>query len=127
MKHTLFVSTGAAGLLALGVAVPALASSGSFPSSSSSSSSTGQLSSSQLQSIEDFLADHPNLAQALAGRAAGWATFLAANPSIKAELTKVAGDAGRPASSRPEEPGSRPTPAPRRRCRSIGSATSRPS
>ncbi len=87
MKHTLIVSAGAAGLLALGVAVPAVASSGS---SSSSSSSSPSLSSSQLQSIEEFLADHPNLAQALAGRAAGWATFLDANPSIKAELTKVA-------------------------------------
>lgn len=86
MKHTLIVSAGAAGLLALGVAVPAVASSGSSSSSSSSSS----LSPSQLQSIEEFLADHPNLAQALAGRAAGWAKFLDANPSIKAELTKVA-------------------------------------
>ena len=85
MKHTLIVSAGAAGLLALGVAVPAVASSGSSASSSSPS-----LSSSQLQSIEEFLADHPNLAQALAGRAAGWAKFLDANPSIKAELTKVA-------------------------------------
>jgi hemophore-related protein len=89
MKHTLIVSAGAAGLLALGVAVPAVASSGS--SSSSSSSSTGSLSSSQLSAIEDFLADHPNLAQALAGRAADWAKFLAANPTIKAELDKLAG------------------------------------
>jgi hemophore-related protein len=88
MKHTLIVSAGAAGLLALGVAVPAVASSGS---SASPSSSTSSLTSSQLSSIEDFLADHPNLAQGLAGRAAVWAKFLAANPSIKAELDKVAG------------------------------------
>lgn len=88
MKHTLIVSAGAAGLLALGVAVPAVASSGS---SSASSGSTSSLSSSQLSSIEDLLADHPALAQALAGRAAGWAKFLAANPTIKAELDKLAG------------------------------------
>jgi hemophore-related protein len=80
----------------MGVAVPALASTGSSPAASSSSS----LSSSQLQSIEEFLADHPNLAQALAGRAADWQKFLAANPAIKTELDKVAGmpaDQGRAA------------------------------
>jgi hemophore-related protein len=88
MKHiAVIVSAAAAGALGMGVAVPALASTGSSPAASSSSS----LSSSQLQSIEEFLADHPNLAQALAGRAADWQKFLAANPAIKTELDKVAG------------------------------------
>jgi hemophore-related protein len=82
------VTAAAAGAVGTGVAVPALASGGSASPAASSAGSS--LSSSQLQSIEDFLADHPNLAQALAGRAADWQKFLAANPAIKAELAKVA-------------------------------------
>jgi hemophore-related protein len=89
MKHiAVIVSAAAAGALGMGFAVPALADTGS--SGSSSASNASQLSSSQLSSIEQFLTDHPNLAQALAGRAASWQKFLAANPSIKAELAKVA-------------------------------------
>jgi hemophore-related protein len=83
------VTAAAAGAIGTGVAVPALASSGSS-ASPAATSTTSSLSSSQLQSIEDFLADHPNLAQALAGRAASWQKFLAANPAVKAELDKVA-------------------------------------
>jgi hemophore-related protein len=81
------VTAAAAGAIGTGVAVPALASSGS-PATTTTTPSA--LSSSQLQSIEEFLADHPNLAQALAGRAADWEKLLAANPAIKAELAKVA-------------------------------------
>jgi hemophore-related protein len=74
---------GTVGLVGFGLAVPALASTGS------SSSTSTKLSASQLQSIEDFLADHPRAAQALAGRAADWAKLVAAHPEIKAELAKV--------------------------------------
>lgn len=83
---TIVAAASAAAVVGLGagVAVPALADSGS-----SSASTTSGLSSSQLSSIESFLADHPQLAQQLATRAAGWQKFLAANPGLGAEIQKV--------------------------------------
>jgi hemophore-related protein len=82
---------GAVGLVGFGLAVPAIAATGSSGSSSpaGSSSTSSKLTQTQLQSVEDFLADHPRAAQALAGRAADWAKLVAAHPEIKAELAKV--------------------------------------
>jgi hemophore-related protein len=88
-RITAVVATGAVAVLGLAVAVPALASTSSDTSNASGSSSSSGLTSAQQQSIEAFLADHPNLAEALAGRAAGWAKLIAANPAIQTELTKV--------------------------------------
>ncbi len=59
--------------MGFGLAVPALASADSAPTVASATRQSSSLTESQQQSIEDFLADHPQLAQALAGRAAGWA------------------------------------------------------
>ncbi len=72
----------------LAITVPALASTGN-PSTAAAARTAAPLTSAQKDSIEQFLADHPNIAQALAGKAAGWAKFLAANPSVKTELDKV--------------------------------------
>jgi hemophore-related protein len=93
MKRITAVATlGSAGVLALGLAMPALAdAAGSSGSPASSSKSTAApLTSAQQDAILDFLADHPQLAQGLASRAQGWAKFVAANPAVKAELDKVA-------------------------------------
>jgi hemophore-related protein len=84
-RITSVVLAGTVGLVGFGLAVPALASTGP----SSSTAITGKLTEAQKQSIEDFLADHPRQAQALAGRAAAWQKFIAAHPDIKAELDKV--------------------------------------
>ena len=82
-RITTVLAAGTIGLVGFGLAVPALADTGS------TSSTTTKLTEAQKQSIEDFLADHPQLAQALAGRAADWAKLIAAHPEIKAELAKV--------------------------------------
>ena len=42
-----------------------------------------------MKSIEDFLADHPKAAAALAGRAADWHRLITAHPEIQTELTKL--------------------------------------
>lgn len=93
---TAVVALGSAGVIGLGLAVPALAdATGSAPTSSTSSTGSGgarssaPLTSSQKDAILDFLADHPQLAQGLAARAQGWAKLLAANPALKTELDKV--------------------------------------
>jgi len=82
-RITTVLAAGTIGLVGFGLAVPALASTGP------TTSTTTKLTEAQKQSIEDFLADHPRLAQALAGRAADWAKLIAAHPEIKAELAKV--------------------------------------
>jgi hemophore-related protein len=82
-RITTVLAAGTIGLVGFGLAVPALADTGS------TTSTTTKLTEAQKQSIEDFLADHPQLAQALAGRAADWAKLIAAHPEIKAELAKV--------------------------------------
>jgi hemophore-related protein len=84
-RITTVLAAGTIGLVGFGLAVPALADTGS----ATSTTSTTKLTEAQKQSIEDFLADHPQLAQALAGRAADWAKLIAAHPEIKAELAKV--------------------------------------
>ena len=89
MKRTTAVLTvGSAGLVAIGLAMPALANADSGPSTSAPSTSA-PLTQAQKDDILDFLAGHPHLGQALAARAQGWEKFLAANPAIKAELAKV--------------------------------------
>jgi hemophore-related protein len=82
-RITTVLAAGTIGLVGFGLAVPALADTGP------TSSTTTKLTEAQKQSIEAFLADHPQLAQALAGRAADWAKLVAAHPEIKAELAKV--------------------------------------
>ena len=84
-RITAALVAGSVGVVGFGLAVPALASTGS-PSATSSST---KLSDAQTKSIEEFLADHPRLAQALAGRAAQWQKLIAAHPEIQTELTKV--------------------------------------
>jgi hemophore-related protein len=82
-RITAVVSLGSAGILGLGLAMPALAdAAGSGPSAA-------PLTQSQKDAVLDFLADHPQMAQGLAARAQGWAKFLAANPAVKTELDKV--------------------------------------
>jgi hemophore-related protein len=88
-RMTAVVTLGSAGVLGLGLAMPALADAAGS-SGSSSPSSAAPLTSAQQEVILDFLADHPELAQGLAARAQGWAKFVAANPAVKAELAKVA-------------------------------------
>ena len=85
-RMTAVVTLGSAGLLGLGLAMPALADANSSPASSSVAAPLTQ---SQKDAVLDFLADHPQLAQGLATRAQGWAKLLAANPAIKTELEKV--------------------------------------
>jgi hemophore-related protein len=82
-RMTAVVTLGSAGVLALGLAMPTLAD-------ASGKTTTAPLTSAQQNAILDFLADHPQVAQGLASRAQGWATFVAANPAVKAELDKVA-------------------------------------
>lgn len=87
---TAVVSLGSAGVIALGLAMPALAdAAGSSASPPTSRSASAPLTQSQKDAVLDFLADHPQLAQGLAARAQGWAKLLAANPAIKTELDKV--------------------------------------
>jgi hemophore-related protein len=87
-RMTAVVSLGSAGVLGLGLALPALADAAGSTAPPSSSASA-PLTQSQKDAILDFLADHPQLAQGLAARAQGWAKLLAANPAIKTELDKV--------------------------------------
>lgn len=87
-RMTAVVSLGSAGVLGLGLAMPALADAAGS-STPASRSAAAPLTQSQKDAILDFLADHPQLAQGLAARAQGWAKFLAANPAIKTELDKV--------------------------------------
>lgn len=98
---------GSVGVVGLCLAMPALADATSGAPTSTSATSvvnptgtlnvgapskaTGSapLSQAQKDDILDFLADHPQLGQALATRAQGWEKFVAANPTVKAELDKV--------------------------------------
>lgn len=82
-RITAAIAAGSIGVVGFGLAVPALASAGT------TSATTSTLTDAQTKSIEDFLADHPQLAQALAGRAAQWQKLVTAHPEIQAELTKV--------------------------------------
>src|SRR5690242_21131990 len=101
-RMTAVLTMGSVGVVGLCLAMPALAdatsgspTSAGATSSTSSTGATGSARSSapltqaQKDDILDFLADHPQLGQALAARAAAWEKFLAANPAIKAELAKV--------------------------------------
>jgi hemophore-related protein len=84
-RITAALAAGTIGVVGFGLAVPALASTGS----PAATASTSKLTDAQTRSIESFLADHPRLAQALAGRAAEWQKLITAHPEIQAELTKV--------------------------------------
>lgn len=89
-RMTAVVSLGSAAVIGLGLAMPTLAdAAGSGSSSTTSKATAAPLSQSQKDAILDFLGDHPQLAQGLATRAQGWASFLAANPAVKTELDKV--------------------------------------
>jgi hemophore-related protein len=88
-RMTAVVTLGSAGVLGLGLAVPALADAAGSSAAPASTSAAAPLTQSQKDAILDFLAEHPQLAQGLAARAQGWAKFLAANPAIKTELDKV--------------------------------------
>jgi hemophore-related protein len=100
-RITAVVTAGAFGVAGFGLAVPALASADSGTSTASTAASTSTavplaagkapapLTSDQQDSILDFLAAHPQLAQAMAARAKGWDALVTAHPEIKAELTKV--------------------------------------
>jgi hemophore-related protein len=87
-RMTAVLAVGSVGVVGLALAMPALADATSG-SPSPSSASSAPLTQAQKDDILDFLADHPQLGQALAARAAGWEKFLAAHPDIKAELAKV--------------------------------------
>jgi hemophore-related protein len=88
-RMTAVVTLGSAGVLGLGLAMPALADATGSSAAPASSSAAAPLTQSQKDAILNFLAEHPQLAQGLAARAQGWAKFLAANPAIKTELDKV--------------------------------------
>jgi hemophore-related protein len=88
-RMTAVVTLGSAGVLGLGLAMPALADAAGSSAAPASGSAAAPLTQAQKDAILDFLAEHPQLAQGLAARAQGWAKFLAANPAVKTELDKV--------------------------------------
>jgi hemophore-related protein len=90
MKRVTIVAGAAATAVLAGtlLAVPALAEGGSS-AAAKGAASAAPLTTAQKDEIEGFLSDHPMLAQALAGRAEAWATFVKAHPDIAAEVAKV--------------------------------------
>jgi hypothetical protein len=96
-RIALAVSLATVAVTGTALAVPALAS----PSSSTIASSvrsadtapaaaTTGLTPEQQQELDDFLAAHPRVAEALVKRIERWKTFAQAHPDLVAELKKVA-------------------------------------
>jgi hemophore-related protein len=90
MKRLTIIAGVAATAVAAGtlLAVPAIADNGSS-GASKKPAAAAPLTATEKDAIDGFLSDHPMLAQALAGRAQAWATFVKAHPDIAAEIAKV--------------------------------------
>lgn len=93
MRRTTIAAGLAAALVSgAAVAVPAMATSGQPAGTRqvSSASSTPGLTTTQEQTLDQFLATHPKMAAALGKRLDTWKAFADANPAVIAELKKVA-------------------------------------
>jgi hypothetical protein len=96
-RIALAVSLATVAVTGTAVALPALASPATSSASSSvrladstASSATAGLTPEQQQELDDFLAAHPRVAQALVQRIEQWKAFAQAHPDLVAELKKVA-------------------------------------
>lgn len=95
-RTTIAAGIAAAAITGTALAVPALADTASttptasVSASQSAGTSSGGLTPAQQQELDDFLAAHPKVAQALVARIEQWKTFADAHPDLVAELKKVA-------------------------------------
>ncbi len=94
-RTTIAAGIAAAAIAGTALAVPAMADSTTPPTQLASSSAAAPgaagLTDAQQQELDDFLAAHPKVAQALVDRIERWKTFADAHPELVAELKKVAG------------------------------------
>jgi hypothetical protein len=106
-RTTIAAGIAAAAIAGTALAVPALAepttpaaTATATALASSSSARTDSLTPAQRQELDDFLAAHPRVAEALVTRIDRWKQLAAAHPELVAQLKKVA---GLPADQRHEE------------------------
>lgn len=97
-RTTIAAGIAAAAIAGTALAVPALAepttpaatTTSATPLASSSSARTDSLTPAQQQELDDFLAAHPRMAEALVARIERWKQLADAHPELVAELKKVA-------------------------------------
>jgi hypothetical protein len=96
-RTTIAAGIAAAAIAGTALAVPALAepttpaaTATATALASSSSARTDSLTPAQRQELDDFLAAHPRVAEALVARIDRWKQLAAAHPELVAELKKVA-------------------------------------